>query len=79
MKLDIKVIKKFLIDIESGKIQLADTSIVSKIKQFYSKDLLSDKQKLIEKIKEFGIGGPDTPWELESLDELKKLYKQLTR
>jgi len=36
---------------------------------------MSEKQKIIEKLKSLNIANDDTPWELESLEELKKIYK----
>jgi hypothetical protein len=75
IKVDIKTIKKFLIDIESNKIRVVDQSIIPKIKQFYSSESMSEKQKIIEKLKSLNIANDDTPWELESLEELKKIYK----
>jgi hypothetical protein len=75
IKVDIKTIKKFLTDIESNKIRVVDQSIIPKIKQFYSSESMSEKQKIIEKLKSLNIANDDTPWELESLEELKKIYK----
>ena len=76
IQVDIKVLKKFLIDVESGKISVTDQSIVPKIKQFYSSASLSEKEKIIEKLKALNIAGEDTPWELESLEELKRIYSK---
>ena len=77
IQLDIKVLKKFVNDVESGKISVTDQSIVPKIKQFYSSASLSEKEKIIEKLKALNIAGEDTPWELESLEQLKIIYKSI--
>ena len=78
MRMDIKTIKKFLTDVVSEKIPVIDKSLIQKFNQFVSTGALSEKQKIIEKIKKaLKITDPDTPWEFESLDNLKKIYKNL--
>ena len=79
MKMDIELIKKFLRDVETGKISgIFDAGLPKKIQRFYSKEAISEKQQIIIKLKEFNIGDSDVPWELETTENLKKLYKQLT-
>jgi hypothetical protein len=79
MKIPIHKIKLFLKNIERGNIQVSDPKLVSKIRKLYSKEALSEKQQIIEKLTDLGIGDEDTPWELESLESLRKLYKSITR
>ena len=40
--------------------------------------LKTAKKEGIEKIKAIGIGEDETPWELESPEALRKLYKNIT-
>ena len=79
MKIDIGTLKKFLVDVEQGKIDVNDKKLVSKIKKFYSKESLTEKQQIIEKLKALGIADDDTPWEFEYPETLKKLLKSITK
>jgi hypothetical protein len=78
-KIPINDLKRFLKDIENGKIEVSDPRIALKIKRLYSKEALTEKDQLINKFKNLGIGDEDTPWELESLESLKKLYKLIKK
>ena len=78
-KIPLPLIKNFIKDVESGKIKTSDTKIVSRIRKLYSKESLTEKQQIIKKLKDSGIGDEDIPWELESLETLKKLYKTITK
>ena len=79
MKIDINKIKKFLVEIEQGKIVVSDKKLIPKIKKFYSKESLTEKQQIIEKLKALGIADDDTPWEFEYPETLKKLLKSITK
>ena len=79
MKIPIHKIKQFLKNIENGTIKVSDPKLIKKIGKLYSKEALSEKQQIIEKLTDLGIGDEDTPWDLESLESLKKLYKSITR
>jgi superfamily II DNA or RNA helicase len=78
MKIKLNDLKKILFDIEHGTIKVDDPKLISKIKKFYKKDALTEKQQIIEKLIALGIGDQDTPWELETPQALKKLYKDIT-
>jgi len=75
-KLDINNLKKFLKDTEK---ETNDKEIKKKIQKLYSKESLEEKDKIIEKIRNLGIGDDDTPWELETTESLKKLYNSLKK
>jgi hypothetical protein len=78
-KIPINDLKKFLKNVENGKIEVSDPKIASKIKRLYSKEALTEKDQIINKLQNLGIGDEDVPWELESLESLKKLYKLITK
>jgi len=79
MKIDITQLKKFLKDAEQGKIGgITDPELSKKIKGFYSKEALTEKEQIIKKLQDLGIADSDTPWDLETPENLKKLYRQLT-
>ena len=79
MKIPINKLKLFLRNIEKGSIEVSDPKLITKIRKLYSKEAMSEKQQLIEKLTNIGIGDEDTPWDLESLESLKKLYKNITK
>ena len=79
MKIPLKDIKKFIKNIEIGKIKVSDPKIISKIKKLYNKESLLEKDQIIIKLQELGVGDYDTPWELESLESLKKIYKLIKK
>lgn len=78
MKIKLNDLKKILFDIEQGNIKVDDPKLANKIKRFYKKDALTEKQQIIEKLITLGVGDEDTPWELETPQALKKLYKDIT-
>jgi len=78
-KIPVNDLKKFLKDIERGTIAVSDSKIITKIRRLYSKEALTEKEQIINKLQNLGIGDQDTPWDLESLESLKKLYKLITK
>ena len=78
-KIDINQLKRFLKEIEMGKIKVSDPKLIGKIKKFYNKDALTEKQQIIEKLNQLGVGEEDTPWEFETPEALKKLYRSITQ
>ena len=78
MKIPLSTLKKILSDLEKGVIKADDPKLDKKIKRFYSKEALTEKQIIIEKLKAIGIGEDETPWDLESPEALRKLYKSIT-
>ena len=78
-KIPVNDLKKFLKDIERGTIAVSDSKIITKIRRLYSKEALTEKEQIINKLQNLGIGDEDTPWDLESLESLKKLYKLITK
>jgi hypothetical protein len=76
-KIDLSVIKKFFFDVEHGNVQVSDPSLANKIKKFYSKKAMDDKQKIIESLQEIGID--DEVWDLYSTEELKKIASKIIK
>jgi len=79
MKIPLQKIKAYLKGVEKGTIEVSDKKIITRIRKLYSKEAMSEKQRIIEKLTELGIGDDDTPWDLESYENLKKIYKSITR
>lgn len=78
MKIPLIKLKEILFDIEQGRIKVDDSKLVAKVRKFYRKEALTEKRMIIDKLIELGIGEEDTPWDLESPETLKKIYKSIT-
>jgi len=76
MRLDISVIKQYFYDVQHKRVTTVDPNLPKAINLFLSRDSLFQKQELIKKLLELGIG-EQSVWELYSLDELKKEYSRL--
>jgi superfamily II DNA or RNA helicase len=76
MKLPVSVIKQYFYDVQRKNIPTFDPKLAKAINLFLSKDSLVQKQDLIKKLVELGIG-EESVWELYSLDEIKKEYSRL--
>jgi len=76
MKVDVRIIRRYILDIESGRVAVHDNSIIQKLRQFHSTKALNEKQVIVQKLRSIS---PETPWELESLEALKKIYKRLNK
>ena len=76
MRLPISVIKQYFYDVQRKKVATFDPNLSKAINLFLSKDSLAQKNELIRKLLDFGIGD-ESVWELYSLEELKKEYLRL--
>jgi len=75
MKIDIRNLKQSFYDLQTGKIKSTDANLSKKIDKFISEDSKSEKQKIIDKFIQFGIGDPET-WKLYPLKLLKEEYSR---
>ena len=76
-KIDINLIKKFFFDVERGNLEVSDKTLANKIKKFYSKKAMDDKQRIIESLKAIGID--DEVWDLYTTEELKKIASKIIK
>ena len=75
-KLSVDKFKQFFFDVEHSHVQVSDPKLAGKIRKFYSKQAVNEKQELIEKLQEIGIGVDENVWDFYTLDDLKKIaYK----
>jgi hypothetical protein len=76
-KIDLKLIKQFLFDVEHGNIEISDQLLPNKIKKFYNKKAMDDKQMIIESLKLIGID--EEVWDFYSTEELKKIASKIIK
>jgi hypothetical protein len=72
-KISLQNFKKFIFDVEHNNINVSDPTLKNKIKKFYSKQALNEKDELIQKLLSVGVGVDTDIWDLYTTDELKKL------
>jgi len=75
MKLKLREIKQYFFEVQTKRIKPHDTDLNKKLDSFLSKDSVVQKEKIIAKFVELGIGD-ESVWELYSLEELQKEYKR---
>jgi hypothetical protein len=75
MKMSIREIKNYFYSVETGAIRPYDPLLRKKLKDFLSKDAGYQKEQIINKFLDMGIGQRDI-WELYPLDRLKKEYSR---
>jgi hypothetical protein len=76
-KMNIDTIKQFFFNVEHGHIKVSDPSLVKKIKKFYSKQAMEDKQAIIDLLVSTGIN--EEVWDLYTTDELKKIASKIIK
>jgi hypothetical protein len=74
-KISLDKIKQFFFDVEHSNIKTSDPSLVTKIKKFYTKKALEDKQNIIDSLKATGID--EEIWDLYTTEELKKIASKI--
>ena len=77
MKLKLEDFKQYFFDVEKRHVSTVTPSLDTKIKKFYSKESLDEKQVIIDRLKAFNVGVDQETWELYTLPELKKLVKEI--
>jgi len=75
MKLPMNVIKQYFYDVQRKYIKSIDPALGKKLTLFMSKDAHFQKDQLIKKFLDLGIG-EESVWELYTLDQLKKEYSK---
>jgi len=75
MKMSIREIKNYFYSVETGAVRPYDPLLRKKLKDFLSKDAGYQKEQIINKFLDMGIGQRDI-WELYPLDRLKKEYSR---
>jgi superfamily II DNA or RNA helicase len=78
MKMSVKQLKQYFYDIQMGVIKPNDPGLRKKLNSFLSKDAVIQKEEIIKKLVELGIGD-ESVWELYPLDQLKKEYMRLKK
>ena len=68
MKCDIKFIIRYLKNIMDTS---PSSDLAKKLFTFIKKSSYSEKQSIIKKLIDLGVGDQNTPWELTNIDELK--------
>jgi hypothetical protein len=76
-KISLQNFKKFIFDVEHNNINVSDPTLKNKIKKFYSKQALNEKDELIQKLLSVGVGVDTDIWDLYTTDELKKLVSKI--
>jgi len=73
MKLPLKKIRQYFYDVQTSLIKPRDPDLNKKLNTFLSKDSLVQKQEIISKFLEMGIG-EESVWQLYPLEQLKREY-----
>lgn len=73
-QLPLEIIKQYFFDVEHSN---TNPELAKKIKRFYSRKAISDKQKLIEALKSVGID--EEVWDLYTTEELKKIVSKIIK
>ena len=73
-RLPLETIKQYFFDVEHSN---TNPELAKKIKKFYSRKAISDKQKLIEALKSVGID--EEVWDLYTTEELKKIVSKIIK
>jgi len=76
-KIPLNLIKQFFFDVEHGNIVTDDPKLPGKIKKFYSKKAMDEKQVLIDLLK--GVGIDTEVWDLYTTEELKKIASRIIK
>ena len=63
--------------VEKLNVSTVTPNLKLKIKKFYSKESLDEKQVIIDKLQAFNVGVDQETWELYTLAELKKIVKEI--
>ena len=74
-KISLDKLKQFFFDVEHSNIKTSDPSLVTKLKKFYTKKALEDKQNIIDSLKATGID--EDIWDLYTTEELKKIASKI--
>ena len=77
MKIKLEDFKQYFFDVEKRHVSTVTPSLDAKIKKFYSKESLNEKQVIIDKLQAFNVGVDQETWELYTLAELKKIVKEI--
>ena len=77
MKIKLEDFKQYFFDVEKLNVSTVTPNLKLKIKKFYSKESLDEKQELIDKLQTFNVGVDQESWELYTLPELKKIYREI--
>ena len=77
MKIKLEDFKQYFFDVEKLNVSTVTPNLKLKIKKFYSKESLDEKQVLIDKLQTFNVGVDQESWELYTLPELKKIYREI--
>jgi hypothetical protein len=70
-------IKKFFFDVEYGNVKVTDPSLPKKIKKFYTKKAMDEKQNIIESLKYIGVN--EEVWDFYTTEELKKIASKIIK
>ena len=73
MKLKIKDIRQYFYDVQTGIVKPKDLELSKKLNKFLSKDENFQKEEIIKRFLDMGIG-EESVWELYPLEQLKKEY-----
>jgi hypothetical protein len=73
-RVDINSIKRYFFDIEHSN---TNPELAKKIKKFYSRKAMDEKQKLINTLKSIGID--EEVWDLYTTEELKKIVSKIIK
>jgi hypothetical protein len=75
-KINFEGIKQFFFDVEHSKIEVSDKTLVNKLKKFYTKKALEEKQSVIDWLKST-TGVDQEIWDLYTTEELKKITSKI--
>jgi superfamily II DNA or RNA helicase len=73
-KMDLSLIKKYFFEVEHSN---TNPQLAKRIKRFYSRKAMDDKQVLIDSLKNIGID--EEVWDLYTTEELKKIASKIIK
>jgi hypothetical protein len=77
MNLNLGQIKDYFNGVQRGTIDTVDPKLSEKINLFKKQDINFQKDELIKKLLDRGVGDDASAWQLYTLAELKKIFKSL--
>jgi hypothetical protein len=77
LKMKKKAIMEYLYRVQYRYEPSYDPDLPKKVKQFMGRDVIAQRQKIIDDLKAMGYNGEDELWDMYTLEELKNEYKRL--